>query len=157
MWFRNLRIYRFAPTPALTLEAIEAALQARPLGTCGSLERCTRGWVTPRLDGVLVHAVNRQWLVALGAEEKILPAAVMRQYAAARAADIEREQGRKVGCKEMRDIVERVTEDYLPMALRRQRSTWAWIDPTSSWSCSWAPWPALRRAPCRRRFPPSRR
>ena len=132
MWFRNLKLYRFDATP-LSIETLDTALQTRPLGTCGSMEHCTRGWVAPRQEGVFVHAVNRQWLIALGVEEKLLPAAVMRQYAAARAAEIEREQGRKVGRREMREIADRVVEVHLPTALRRQRQTWAWIDPVNGW------------------------
>lgn len=133
MWFRNLKLYRFAATASLSISTLDAALQTRPLGTCGAMDHCTRGFVTPRQDGVFVHAVNRHWLVSLGVEEKLLPAAVMRQYAAARAAEIEREQGRKVGRREMREIVDYVIEAHLPTALRRQRLTLAWIDPVNGW------------------------
>ncbi|MEW6164380.1 MAG: recombination-associated protein RdgC [Pseudomonadota bacterium] len=133
MWFRNLRIYRLRLSPALVLADVEAALARHPLPRCGSFEMASRGWVFPRQEGVFVHAVNRQWLVALGVEQKLLPATVIRQTAQERAAAIEAEQGRKVGRKEMRDIAERVSEELMPKAFTRRRTTWAWIDPAHGW------------------------
>ncbi len=133
MWFRNLRLYRF-PTPhKLELTEFEAMLAKRPLARCGSFEMVSRGWVFPHQDGTFVHAVNRQWLVALGVEQKLLPASVIRQTAQERAAEIESTQGRKVGRKEMRDLVERVAEELMPKAFSQRRTAWAWIDPNAGW------------------------
>jgi recombination associated protein RdgC len=77
--------------------------------------------------------VNRQWLLALGVEQKLLPTTVIRQTAQERAAAIEAEQGRKVGRKEMRDIFERVSEELMPKAFTQRRTTWAWLDPLHGW------------------------
>lgn len=133
MWFRNLRLYRLQYGLKLDLAGLEALLARRPLARCGSFEMASRGWVFPRQDGAFVHAVERQWLLALGVEQKLLPATVIRQTAQERAATIEAEQGRKVGRREMRDIVERVTEELLPKAFSQRRTTWAWIDPVHGW------------------------
>jgi len=133
MWFRNLRLYRLQRELHLDLAQFEAALARRPLARCGSFEMASRGWVFPSHDGVFVHAVNRQWLLALGVEQKLLPGSVVRQTAQERAALIEAEQGRKVGRKEMRDIAERVTEELMPKAFVRRRTTWAWLDPVNGW------------------------
>ncbi len=133
MWFRNLRIYRLQRKLDLDLAQLDALLAKRPLARCGSFEMATRGWVFPRQEGAFVHAVNRQWLFALGVEQKLLPATVIRQTAQERAALIESEQGRKVGRKEMRDIAERVSEELMPKAFTRRRTTWAWLDPQHGW------------------------
>lgn len=133
MWFRNLRLYRLSGNLKLDLASFEAALARRPLPRCGNFEMASRGWVYPRQEGVFVHSVNRQWLAALGVEQKLLPTTVIRQVAQERAALIEDEQGRKVGRKEMRDLVERVTEELLPKAFTQRRTTWAWIDPINHW------------------------
>ncbi|MDO8932966.1 MAG: recombination-associated protein RdgC, partial [Rhodocyclaceae bacterium] len=93
----------------------------------------SRGWVFPRGTGQFVQAINGHWLIALGIEQKILPASVVRAEAATRAAKIEAEQERKVGRKEMRDLIDRVTEELLPRALTRLRTTWCWIDPAGGW------------------------
>lgn len=133
MWFRNLRLYRFPTTHKLDLAEFEAMLAKRPLARCGSFEMVSRGWVFPHQDGTFVHAVNRQWLIALGVEQKLLPASVIRQTAQERAAEIESTQGRKVGRKEMRDLVDRVAEELMPKAFSQRRTSWAWIDPNAGW------------------------
>ncbi len=136
MWFRNLRIYRLPQGFKADLADLDARLAKRPLARCGSFEMVSRGWVFPRQplqDGAFVHAVNRQWLIALGVEQKLLPMTVIRQTAQERAGLIETEQGRKVGRKEMRDLVDRVTEELLPKAFSQRRTTWGWIDPVHRW------------------------
>ena len=133
MWFRNLRIYRLRRELDLDLARLDELLSKRPLARCGSFEMATRGWVFPRQEGAFVHAVNRQWLLALGVEQKLLPATVIRQTAQERAAVIETEQGRKIGRKEMRDISERVTEELMPKAFSQRRTTWGWLDPINGW------------------------
>jgi recombination associated protein RdgC len=133
MWFRNLRIYRLQRKLEIDLAQLDEQLSRRPLARCGSFEMASRGWVFPRQEGAFVHAVNRQWLLALGVEQKLLPAAVVRQTAQERAALIESEQNRKVGRKEMRDIAERVTEELLPKAFSQRRTTWGWLDPLHGW------------------------
>lgn len=131
MFFRNLHLYRLPRNTRLDVESFAALLGKRPLQPCGPSDMVSRGWVFPRNDGKYVHSVNGQWLVALGAERKLLPAAVIRREANKRAAAIEADQGRKVGRIEMRDIVERVGEELMPKALINLGMTWAWIDTKS--------------------------
>ncbi len=51
------------------------------------------GWIPPREGGPLVHGVNHQWLIALGFEERLLPASIVKQFAADRAKAILVERG----------------------------------------------------------------
>jgi recombination associated protein RdgC len=131
MWFRNLHAYRLTHGIKLDIESFGAQLAKRPLQPCGPLDMISRGWVFPRPEGIYVHSVNGQWLIALGVERKLLPGAVIRREAQKRAADIEADQERKVGRKEMRDIVERVAEELMPKALARLDITWAWVNTAS--------------------------
>ena len=133
MWFRNLRIYRLPAGWDIDADALEKMLEARPLTHCGSMDMVSRGWVYPHQEGQFVHRVNRQWLLALGVEQKLLPAGVVRQAAAERASKIEAEQGRKVGRKELRDLRERITEEFMPRAFSQRRTSWCWIDPVNGW------------------------
>lgn len=133
MWFRNLRLYRLPRDWDIDSARLERALAAMPLNRCGGLDMISRGWVYARDEGEFVHVVNRHWLLALGVEQKLLPTSVVRQEAQERAARIEAEQGRKVGRKELRDLRDRVTEELLPRAFTRRRTTWCWIDPTGGW------------------------
>lgn len=131
MWFRNLRIYRFATE--LDAAGLDRLLGKLPLVRCGPLDRQSRGWVYPCIDSEFVHVVNRQWLVALGVEQKLLPTTVVRQEAGERVARIEAEQGRKPGRKELRELRDRVAEELLPRAFSQRRTLWAWVDPVNGW------------------------
>lgn len=133
MWFRNLRVYRLPAAQELGAEALNDRLAAQPLQRCGSYDMQSRGWVYPREEGVFLHRVDRHWLLALGVEQKLLPTSVVRQVAQERAAQIEAEQGRKVGRKELRDIREQVSDELMPKAFTRRRTTWGWIDPVGGW------------------------
>lgn len=133
MWFRNLRVYRLPFAASLDADALNDRLAAHPLARCGGYEMQSRGWVYPREEGIFLHRVERQWLVALGVEQKLLPTTVVRQVAQERAAQIEAEQGRKVGRKELRDIREQVSDELMPKAFTRRCTTWGWIDPMGGW------------------------
>jgi len=67
-------------------------------------------------------------LFALGVEQKLLPATVVNRFAKERVADIEAQQGYKVGRKEMKELKEAITEELLPRAFALQRTTYAWLD-----------------------------
>lgn len=131
MWFRNLRIYRLSSNWKDPRQ-LNDLLVKKPLTRCGSLAMISRGWVYPKHDD-FVHAVNGQWLVALGVEQKLLPATVIRQETQERVAVIEAEQERKVGRKELRELRDRVSLELLPRAFTRRRTTWGWIDPVNGW------------------------
>jgi recombination associated protein RdgC len=77
--------------------------------------------------------VNRQYLLSLGAEQKLLPASVVKQFADERAQAIGESEGRRVGRKEMRELREALTLELLPRAFIRRRTTFGWIDPINGW------------------------
>ena len=133
MWFRNLLIYRFPKDWATTAEELAAQLESQRLRGCGTSDATSLGWVPPREGGELVHAVNRQWLLALGVEKKLLPTSVVRQFAKDRAKEIEEREGRKVGRKEMRELRDAITAELLPRAFVNRRTTFGWIDPVNGW------------------------
>jgi recombination associated protein RdgC len=133
MWFRNLQVFRLPDPGEFTLAALEEKLSSRPLQPCGSSLPSSLGWVPPCADGALVHAVNRQWLIALGAEQKLLPASVVKQHVQERARLIEENEGRRVGRRELRELYEAITQELLPRAFVGKRSTHCWIDPAEGW------------------------
>ncbi|MDD2686240.1 MAG: recombination-associated protein RdgC [Gallionella sp.] len=128
MWFKNIFIYRLPADWTITAQALEEKLALKPLQPCSGLERQSRGWVSCRGDDRLVHAANRQMLFALGVEQKLLPATVINRFTKERIAELEEQQGYKVGRKQKKDIKELVTEELLPRAFAVQRMTFAWLD-----------------------------
>lgn len=133
MWFRNLQLYRLPKNWSGDPSQLEEQLSTLTLQPCSASDLQSVGWVSPCASGALVHAVNRQWLLALGAEQKLLPASVVKQFANDRAKAIEESEGRRIGRKEMRDLRESMTAELLPRAFVRRRTTFGWIDPVNGW------------------------
>lgn len=133
MWFKNLVVYRLGAGWSRSAEALEERLAQQPLQKCGGFEMESRGWVSPTPDGQFLYQQNRQWLVALGYEQKLLPASVIRQAAQEKIAAMEAMLGHPVGRKQKRDIKEQVTAELMPQALSRRRTTYAWIDTANGW------------------------
>ena len=133
MWFKNLQIYRLPKQWEITSEQLEASLAPHAFQPCSSLDLQTQGWISPRDNGLLAHSINRQFLLALGTEKKLLPASVINQVAKARAAEIEEQQGFKPGRKQMREIKEEVADTLLPRAFSINSRTQVWIDPVNGW------------------------
>lgn len=133
MWFRNLTVLRLPPGWSLSAAELEEQLSRRPLRPCSPLDMSSRGWVAPADGGRLVHTVERQQLIALGVEQKLLPASIIREAARERAEALAREQGFPVGRRQMRELRMRVAEELRARALCRRRVTRAWIDPRSGW------------------------
>lgn len=142
MFFRNLMLYRLPVPWAIDLAALEEQLARGPFVRCPSNEPKSRGWVAPRKNGALVHACNRQWLIALRTEERLLPSTVINDEVEERAEQLETQQGYKPGRKQLKELRERVTEELMPRAFTRRRTAFVWIDPVNGWFCVDASSPA---------------
>jgi recombination associated protein RdgC len=133
MWFKNLQVYRLPSPWAYTPEQLEAALSSQQFAPCASNEMHSQGWVSPRKNGSLVHAVNKQMLIVLGAEKRLLPSSVINQVAKAKAEELEEAQGFKVGKKAMKELKEQVADELLPRAFTIRSEVTTWIDPVNGW------------------------
>jgi recombination associated protein RdgC len=131
MWFKNIFIYRLPADCAITADTLQEKLALKPLQPCSGLDKQSRGWVSCRGDDRLVYTANEQILFALGVEQKLLPVSIINRFAKERVADIEAQQGYKVGRRELKDIKEAVTEELLPKAFALLRTTYAWLDPVN--------------------------
>lgn len=133
MRFRNLLVYRLDPQWKVESRDLEHLLAARALQPCNSFEMESHGWLQPKESEAYLYTLNRHWLLTLGSEQKLLPASIIRQVAAERAAELEKKQGHSIGRKQMREIRERVLDELLPRALARRARVAAWIDPENRW------------------------
>ena len=135
MWFKNLQLYRL-PTPwTIDLAKFDELLSRGPFTKCPSNQPLSRGWVSPRKDGALVFSLGGQWLIALAVEQRLLPSSVVNEEVKERAEGIEAQQGYAPGRKQLKELKERVTEELMPRAFTRRRSTFVWIDPQNGWFC----------------------
>lgn len=135
MWFKNLYLLRFTQPFALTPEEINERLQSRVFRPVGPVEPATAGWASPLgiEDAELVHAANGYIMICARREERIMPAAAVREVVDSRAAEIEAETGRKVRGKARAALRDEVIIDMLPRAFTRSSRTFAYIDPKAGW------------------------
>lgn len=108
---------------------LEDALAQHVLQDCLQLEMQSRGWMKPKESQPrFVHQYNQHVLIAFGMEKKLLPVAVVNQYAKDRAAVMEEHQGFRPSKKQIRDIKEAVLIELMPRAFVHRQTNYVWID-----------------------------
>lgn len=134
MLFRNLQLFRLTPEWRLTPGILADQLARGMFNPCSAMDRMSLGWVPPRGEpGELVYVSQQQLLAALGVEQKLLPAGVVRQYAQARLDELAARQGYKPGRKQAREMREQVEAEMLPRAFVKRSLIYVWIDPVGRW------------------------
>ena len=133
MWFKNLVVYRLGAGWGRKAEDLEALLARQPLQPCGGFQMESKGWTCPQHEGQYLYHQSRQWLLALGVEQKLLPASVIRQVADERIKEMEGALGGPIGRKQKRDMRDRVTAELMPKAFSRRQTTYAWMDTANGW------------------------
>lgn len=135
MFFKNLAFFRFPATiawhAAEHLQAMMAECAARPVG---ATELQSQGWTPPfgRGHEALFHQVRTGsgagiW-ITLGGERRILPPSVVNEAAAKRIAEIEDQEGRRLGGRARKRVKEDVVAELLPRALVRPSRLNAYLD-----------------------------
>lgn len=128
MFFRNLTMFRFPDS--LDLSGLEEALAACPLRPVGPLELSSRGFVPPfgRDTTALAHVGADAVWVALGGEDRLLPAAVVNAELAKRIDAAEQREGRRPGGRARKRMKEELVHEMLPRAFVRPSRTDAMLD-----------------------------
>ena len=135
MWFKNLCLYRFTKPLDLATEALEEQLAGRRFQPLGRLQPETMGWTEPlgKEGTQLVHATGGYLMLCARREEKILPAAAVRELLEARLEEVEAREGRKVRGREKQRMKDEVLHDMLPRAFSRSQRQYAYLDPRNGW------------------------
>ena len=135
MWFKNIRAYRLTSPFDLSPEQLGQQLAQRAFQPCAKSQALSTGWVPPLGDDSeeLVHAAGGRLLLRLKREEKLLPAAVVREQLEEKVAVIESEQARKVYRKERLSLKDEIVQDCLPRAFTRSSNVFAYIDVKANW------------------------
>ncbi|MFJ3316153.1 recombination-associated protein RdgC [Herbaspirillum huttiense] len=132
--FKNAIIYRLPAPWAVNADQLDQQLAPQVFTPAGNMDMLSQGWILPReSSNGLVHHVNRQLLLRLQTEKKILPSSVINQVTRERAKELEEQQGFPPGRKQTKELKEQVTEELLPRAFTRLSSMWVWIDPVNGW------------------------
>ena len=133
MWFKNLQLYRLTTPWPMTVDHLQTLLATLQFHPCGSQEQLSRGWVAPREHSGLVYQCNKQLLLAMATEQRLLPGSVVNQELEERLQALEEQQGYKPGRKQKADLKDQITQELLPRAFTRRRKTWLWLDPVNGW------------------------
>lgn len=131
MFFKNLSVYRLNLESPLDVDTLEAALAEHRAHPCQGQQISTYGFTAPfgkSPDAQLVHAVEGFALIAAQAEERILPASVIRDELQAKVEEIEAQESRKVYKKEKDQLKDEIVITLLPRAFVRKKVTQAAID-----------------------------
>ena len=135
MWFKNLFLYQFEKEFDQDADALHEALSKKPFVDCSATQRESMGWVPPlgKNSEAYSHAVNNFILVTMARQERLLPAAVVREELQERITEIQERESRKVGSKEKKELTERIEDELLPRAFTRTQKLDAWIDAKGGW------------------------
>jgi recombination associated protein RdgC len=135
MWFKNLYLFKLNSEFSHTAEQLHEALGKKSFTPCSAGQRESTGWTAPlgKNSQSLTHAANGYLLITMARQEKILPAAVIREELEERVDDIQRKEKRKVSRAEKKDLREEIEFELLPRAFARTQKFDAWIDPRNGW------------------------
>ncbi len=124
-------LYRLGPDWSATVATVEEALHGARFTECGLTQARASGWVPPRGEdhGVLIEAVNGQWLLQLMVEQKVVPGSVIKRQVDALAAQLEKQTGRKPGKKQRTELKDQALLDLLPIAFTKRAAVKVWIAP----------------------------
>ncbi|MBV6747244.1 recombination-associated protein RdgC [Xanthomonas vasicola] len=126
--FKNLTMFRFPPS--LDVEGLDDALQECILKPVGPLELSSRGFISPfgRDETGLSHRIGNTIWLTVGGEDKILPSSAVNDLLAKKLAEIEKQEGRKVGGRARKRIKDDLIAELLPKALVKPPRTDVLVD-----------------------------
>ncbi|WP_163933455.1 recombination-associated protein RdgC [Paraferrimonas sp. SM1919] len=131
MWFKNLLIYRFKETVAIDPDSLEHSLQEFKFSPCGSQDVSKIGFTKAmgKIGHSLVHSANNNHLICVTKEDKILPAAVIKEELETKVAEIEERDARPLRKQEKDALKDDITQMLLPRAFTKRSQTRALIMP----------------------------
>ncbi|HEL4199732.1 TPA: recombination-associated protein RdgC [Stenotrophomonas maltophilia] len=129
MFFRNLTFFRF-PTTA-DFSEVDTLLPHALLKPVGALEMNSRGFISPfgrEEKELLSHRSGDVLWLAVGGEEKILPASVVNDELEKKLAHIEETEGRRPGGRERKRMKDDLLHELLPRAFVKSSRNDSLID-----------------------------
>lgn len=135
MWFRNLQIYRLLTPFQYDPETLHERLSERIARGCGGQEMATIGWQPPlgRGSELLTHGAGGCIMICARREERVLPAAVVRELLDDRVAQVEEAEARKVRRREREEMKDELLFDLVPRAFTKSSALYAYIDTRENW------------------------
>lgn len=129
MFFRNVTLFVFSRK--LDLSSIEDGVKECTLTPVGPYDLTSRGFVSPygRDHAQMVGRFANIFWLAIGAENRVLPASAVNDLVAKKVAAIEKHEGCRINPRRRRRIRDEVFSELLPRALVNPSRTDAIINP----------------------------
>jgi len=129
MFFRNIVLFALPEIHRLDLETLENVLSAHALKPVGTLTMQSRGFVPPLGSGAYVQRAGHSLWLSLGAEDRILPSAVVHREWQAKIAKLEDTKGHPLGKRARSQLKQEILDELMPRAFVNPSHTHAVIDP----------------------------
>lgn len=130
--FKQMIVYRIAPTWASDLEKAREDLARVAFFACAPTQQKSAGFVPPREEnGALIESVGGQWIARIQTETRKVPGDALQRRTQELADQVEEQTGRRPGRKYTKELKEQALLELLPMAFSKLACTWVWIDPKS--------------------------
>jgi len=135
MWFKQVQLFQLTESLGLPIEQLIEKLEPLAFTSCLPSMPSSMGWVSPvdEEGAPLARALNDSMMLCLQIEEKILPAAVVRQELNDRVKHIETSEGRKVYQKQKLSLKDEIIMTLLPRAFSKFTRLYAYIDTRNQW------------------------
>lgn len=132
-WFKNILVYRLTKNLDWATETLQHNLVQQQFTPCGSSDHNKFGWQPPlSTSEALYFTAGGHFLLVAHREEKILPAAVIKENWENRIQKLEEAQQRKLKKTEKQALKDDVVATLLPRAFSRHQRTALWIDTTNN-------------------------
>lgn len=135
MWFKQLQLFQLPSSISNTAEHLIDQLEPLIFRPCLPSMPLSMGWVPviDEADSPLVSEINHCMMFCLQVEEKILPAAVIRQAVVEKIKAIEMSENRRIRQKERLALKDEIVITLLPRAFTKLTRIYAYIDVTHHW------------------------
>lgn len=130
---KNATIFRIELTQPLQVLTFDHAIESKTFTPCGATQERASGWAPPRGQkyGAMVESSGHHLILRFVREIKTVPGQAITRELDALVAKIEREEGRKPGRKEKRELRDAVVQALLPHAFAKRTEVPVWIDPVA--------------------------
>jgi recombination associated protein RdgC len=104
MWFKNLQLYRLPAPWNIDLARLEELWRVAPSSSARATSRSAAAGFAAQGRRAGLSQLNRQWLLALSVEQRLLPSSVVNEEVRERAEAIEQQQGYAPGRKQLKEL-----------------------------------------------------